>query len=40
MIDSHRAFEIVYILSEIIVIILYLTCTEYDAGVHPSAAST
>ena len=38
--DSHRAFEIIYILGEVIVIILYLLCTEYTEGVHPGATST
>lgn len=38
--DPHRAFETLFIISEIIVIILYLTCTEYSEGVHPSTVST
>ena len=38
--DPHRAFESLYLISQIIVIILYLTCTEYSDGVHPSATST
>ena len=29
---GHRAFEFVYLLSEIIVIILYLFCTEYSSS--------
>ena len=28
----HRAFEFLYLISEIIVIILYLTCTEYSTS--------
>ena len=28
----HRAFEFLYLISEIIVIILYLTCTEYSTA--------
>ena len=27
---AHRAFEFLYLISEIIVIILYLLCTEYS----------
>ena len=38
--DSHRVFETVYLISQIILIVLYLTCTEYGEGVHPSAIST
>jgi hypothetical protein len=32
--------ELTYILTEIVVIILYATCTEYGEGVHPAATST
>ena len=28
----HRAFEFLYLVSEIIVIVLYLTCTEYSTA--------
>ena len=28
----HRAFEFLYLISEIIVIVLYLTCTEYSTA--------
>jgi hypothetical protein len=38
--DSHRAFEIIFLVAEVIVILLYLTCTEYGEGVHPGALST
>ena len=38
--DPHRGFEILYIISEIVVIILYLVFTEYSDGVHPGAIST
>lgn len=38
--DSNRFFELVYLIAEVIVIILYLTCTEYTDGVHPGATST
>jgi len=33
--ETYRAFEAVFILSEVILIILYLTLTEYGEGVHP-----
>jgi ammonium transporter Rh len=35
----NRAFEFVFILSEILLIIAYLFCTEYGSGVHPAASS-
>ena len=38
--DPHRAFESIYLISEIIIIVLYMLCTEYSEGVHPSATST
>ena len=28
----HRAFEFFYVISEIIVIVLYITCTEYSTA--------
>lgn len=34
--DPHRAFETVFILSEVIMAVLYLFFTEYSEGVHPS----
>jgi len=40
MIDPPKFWEIIYILSEVFVIILYLFCTEYGDGVHPSALNT
>ena len=39
MIDGPRISEIIYILSEVIVIICYLLFTEYSDGVHPGAVS-
>ena len=33
--DPHRAFETVFILSEIVLIVLFLFLTEYGEGVHP-----
>ena len=36
----NRAFESLYLISEVLIIILYLTCTEYSDGVHPGATST
>ena len=38
--DGHRAFESIYLLSELIVIILYLLFTEYGEGVHPADNSS
>ena len=38
--DPHRAFESIYLLSQIVIIILFMFCTEYSDGVHPSAVST
>lgn len=38
--EPHRAFETVFIISQIIVIILFAFCTEYGEGVHPAASST
>lgn len=35
-----RAFETVFLISEIILVILYLTCTEYGATMHPREIST
>jgi len=32
--------ELTFIITEIIVIILYSFCTEYSDGVHPAATST
>ena len=36
----NKLLESVFLFSEVIIIILYLTCTEYGEGVHPGAAST
>ena len=33
--DPHRGFEVVFILTQIILIVMFLTMTEYGAGVHP-----
>jgi len=38
--DSHRAFETVFILSEVILMVLYLLGTEYSDGVHPGYVTT
>ena len=38
--NPHRAFETIFLISEIVIIILYLCFTEYSDGVHPSAFST
>lgn len=38
--DSHRAFEGIFLASEVVVIILYMLCTEYSDGVHPSTITT
>ena len=32
----HRAFEFIYLLAEIVVIILYLLCTEYSTSTQGS----
>ena len=34
--NPHRVFELVFILSEVILIILYGFCTTYGEGVHPA----
>lgn len=38
--DSHRAFELVFLLSEAVLIVLYLLFTEYSDTMHPGATST
>jgi len=40
MVESNRNFEALYLLSELVIIIVYATCTEYSTGVHPAASST
>ena len=37
---QSRLFELVFLVSEVIVIVLYLLFTEYSDGVHPSAPAT
>jgi len=34
--NPHRVFELIFIVSQIIIIILYSFCTEYGEGVHPA----
>ena len=38
--DKGTWFDSLFILSEIIMIVLYATCTEYGEGVHPAAQTT
>jgi hypothetical protein len=38
--DKGSWFDSLFILSEIIMIVLYATCTEYGEGVHPAAQTT
>jgi ammonium transporter Rh len=38
--DSHKAFEFVFILSEIILVVIFYLCTEYGVGVHPSDSNS
>jgi len=38
--DSHKCFETVFIASEVVLVILYIFCTEYTDGVHPGATTT
>ena len=33
--DGHRAMETVFIFSEVIIMILFIFCTEYGDNVHP-----
>ena len=35
-----NCFEYIYLISEVIVIILLITCTKYDEGVHPKYMTT
>ena len=37
--NPNRVFELVFIVSQIIIGVLYSFCTEYGAGVHPAFTS-
>ena len=37
MYTTSRVSEIVFLLSEVIVVVLYATCTEYGEGMHPKS---
>ena len=37
---GNTLFEFVYLFSEVIVIILFATCTKYDVGVHPKTMTS
>lgn len=34
--NPHRVFELLFLISQIIIIILYALCTDYGDGVHPA----
>jgi len=34
---TSRFAEIVFLISEVIVVVLYATCTEYGEGMHPKS---
>ena len=38
--EPHRVFELIFLVSQIIIIVLYGFCTEYGEGVHPAFAAT
>jgi len=38
--ETSRFFELLYLLAELVVIVLYLLVTQYGEGVHPAASST
>jgi len=38
--ETSRFFELLYLLGEVVVVVLYLLFTEYGTGVHPAASST
>merc|ERR1719400_2390140 len=38
--ESSRFFELLYLVGELVVIVMYLLGTEYGTGVHPAASST
>jgi ammonium transporter Rh len=38
--EKASAFEWGFLVAEVIMIVLYATCTTYGAGVHPAASST
>jgi len=38
--ETSRFFELLYLVGELVVIVLYLLVTEYGEGVHPAASST
>jgi len=38
--SAFNFFELLFLFSEILVVIFFLSCTEYSAGMHPAATST